>query len=163
MLIRIFLVVLACAIAAACDRADRQPAATVGDEAPTPVERPDASAGADWCKQHGVPESRCAPCQARNGSRSESLGAGTCGIATTSCEDPVEPSGRAGDAAPKPLDDLKPATKHPAELASTSNRSAVITRSRRPAGWDTATSRTPTRKITMVPRPEFSVVFVGLP
>jgi len=108
MLIRIFLVVLACAIAAACDRADQQPAPTVGDEAPTPVERPDASAGADWCKQHGVPESRCAPCLARNGSR----GAGTCGIATTSCEDPVEPSGRPRDAAPKRFDDLKPATKH---------------------------------------------------
>lgn len=123
MLIRIFLVVLACAIATACDRADQQPAPTVADEAPTPVERPDASAGADWCKQHGVPESRCAPCLARNGSRSESLGAGTCGIATTSCEDPLVPSGPP-NATPKPLDDLKPATKHrrPSSRARTAGR-----------------------------------------
>ena len=92
MLKPIFIVVLATAITAACDRDRRQAVPTVGNEAPTPVERPDAPVNSDWCKQHGVPESRCAPCLARKDGGSESLGAGICGIATTTCEDTAAPA-----------------------------------------------------------------------
>lgn len=84
----VVLLALVCALAIGCDRDERRRSPTANDEVPTPVERPDATAGEDWCKEHGVPESRCAPCLARRGS-GWSLGAGTCGVVTTTCEDPA--------------------------------------------------------------------------
>jgi len=68
---------------ASCDRDRRERRPIPLDEVATPVERPDAPSGADWCEAHGVQESRCEKCLAQDGS---GTAVGTCGGATT-CQD----------------------------------------------------------------------------
>lgn len=89
---RIGLVVLAwLAILSGCERDRHEPTPSSAGEIATPVERSDEGTSADWCTQHGVPESRCATCLKRSGFVTGSSGA--CGVSTTTCEESLDPVG----------------------------------------------------------------------